>query len=418
MQSVPKNSTKFKIYILVSPAMQERPLYTSWTKDCTYPCVYVKQSPLSWTPPSDAGLIVSHMHFAFEYANKLFQIYKENQIPVLILMDGILEYKNIWLNALTADGSAYQPVFGHKVACIGASQARFIESWGNQGKCEIVGLPHLDQLREQGRSKKRKPINEYRILIASANRPFFNTEQENAVVQAYRDLVGVESSGFKFRGKPVEFIWRLSKNLAEQLSLPMRNFRRQPLWKDLDEVDAVITSPSTLFIESVLYGIPTAMIDYLNLPKYILSPWNINHKTQIRSIIRELLNPPIPKLQYQEIVLQDDYQMINPASQRLNELVESMISCRQTSVEESQPLRIPFQILDNSSGQAPENSFSPRLYYPENDSFQKDDLAELQSQLSMAIHRLGTIPEEINRLRQNNYKLAKQIRTLQKKLKH
>ena len=43
-------------------------------------------------------------------------------------------------------GSIFQPVVGHKIACLGRSQARILESWGNVGKCEIVGAPRLDRL--------------------------------------------------------------------------------------------------------------------------------------------------------------------------------------------------------------------------------------------------------------------------------
>ena len=121
-------------------------LYSTWIDDCPYPCKIVEGQAQDWKVPDDAGLVVTHEHFRWETISTLRRIYEEAKVPILILCDGILEFRNTWENPTIADGSVYQTIFGHKIACIGRAPARVIESFGNQGLCEIVGHPRVDDM--------------------------------------------------------------------------------------------------------------------------------------------------------------------------------------------------------------------------------------------------------------------------------
>ena len=87
------------------------------------------------------------MHYRWEGLAALRKLSADHpRLPLLVLADGILEYRNTWLNPGLPAGCMFQPLLGHKVACVGKSQARVLESWGNVGKCELVGLPRLDSV--------------------------------------------------------------------------------------------------------------------------------------------------------------------------------------------------------------------------------------------------------------------------------
>ena len=76
-----------------------------------------------------------------------------------------------------ADGSMFQPLVGHKVACIGRGQARFSNPGGIPGKAEVVGLPRLDDVLNQ----EPAPIQSdgmFRLLVATANTPAFDEGSE------------------------------------------------------------------------------------------------------------------------------------------------------------------------------------------------------------------------------------------------
>jgi hypothetical protein len=106
-------------------------------------------------------------------------------------MDGILEWRFIWANRDPTLGELsrprYQPVLSHKVACIGRSQARLFESWGNLGRCEVMGLPRLDALLGR-RPRSRVPGEPFRLLIATARMPAFTHGQLRLVEQSLRDM--------------------------------------------------------------------------------------------------------------------------------------------------------------------------------------------------------------------------------------
>src|SRR5688572_27537421 len=71
-------------------------------------------------------------------------------VPVLHVVDGVLEWRNTWENPRSLSEERglplFQPVLADKIACLGRSQARILESWGNLGRCEVVGAPRLDNL--------------------------------------------------------------------------------------------------------------------------------------------------------------------------------------------------------------------------------------------------------------------------------
>ena len=336
---------KWKIYIFVTPRMDRSPLYTSWVDHCPFECVFTEDEPLHWIPPDDAGLIVSHIQFYWDYTHKLWSIWVENKIPVLILADGVLDYKNTYDNPNIPAGTFYNPVFGHKIACIGWSQLRQIERWGNKGKCELVGLPRLDSWTFADHHASSASENSKTILVVSANTPFFTKEQEVLVRRSYQQLLDLSRIDIQIGGYDIKFKWRLRGELKDSLQPDVDTLAVGPLFDELSKADAVITAPSTVFIEAALLNLPTAILDYCNLPSYLSPAWRITVDTQIIDVLSELVDPPASKMQFQYDLLSDAYQREVPALTALYELMTTLISCRNKSFVQGEPLRIPQRIL-------------------------------------------------------------------------
>src|SRR5690606_16982634 len=123
------------VVILSHENEKKNPLYTSWVTKLKRPVKWITQCGPDWDPPANTGLIVTHDHYSEPWVSILRKA-KEKNIPTLVLADGILEYRNTFEHPDLVPGSLYQPVLGHKLACIGRSQARVVESWGNIGVCE------------------------------------------------------------------------------------------------------------------------------------------------------------------------------------------------------------------------------------------------------------------------------------------
>lgn len=384
--------------------------------DCPVECKLVDTAIHTWEPPNDTGIVITHMHYRWDEISALRRIYESTQIPILILADGILEYRNTWQNPTIADGSIFQPMIGHKLACIGNSQARHLESWGNSGKCEVTGLPRFDSVFDS----EYLPIQKegpFRLLIATANTPAFNASQRNQVVQSIEALrKRLEKNGI-INGRSVEVNWRLTDGLHEELNLPRRRDQsdRPHTLSDMVELsDAVITTPSTLYLDSVTKNRPTAILDFNNTPSYVNSAWTISAPLHINDVLKELENPPPPKLFYQQTALRDHLEHRGSARQRMHQLIEAMVEIGVKARASNEPLHFPAQILKANSReiQTAETDWDTHCLYPNNPVFQNTQVTRLQQELNQAIARLNQLPNELHKKHQHIEKQSRQIQTI------
>lgn len=381
--------SELRVYIL-SQFANERSLYNSWLNEL--PCEYViVNEPLQeWSPPSDAGILITHQHYRWEEASALRKAFEQNRIPTLVLADGILDYCNTWQHPDLADGSMFQPLLAHKIACIGNGQARLINSWGNAGKCEVVGLPRLDGLASQHPNQSSET---FRLLVATATTPAFTPDHRSTVARSLRALKEHLESAKTIAGRKIEVSWRLTDNLDEELGFKQPDDSQPPFSKALQNADAVITTPSTLYLESILAKRPTAILDFLNRPQYVPSAWSITSTEQIETIISELAQPAAAKIQFQDFILQEQLQTSESATQRMVSLVTTMIESGAAARKNNKPLELSPNIL--SATQPQFESYSLADLFPANETFKLQEVARLQVELSQAIKRMESMPVEL-----------------------
>ena len=383
-------------------------VYTSWMDESPLPCTVVDEFLPDWDVPDDAGILITHMHYRWEELHTLRKIHEQNQIPILILSDGILEYRNTWEHPELVDGSIFQPLFGHKLACIGRAQARVVESWGNAGRCEVVGLPRLDVIN----ANHIRPVNDsgpFRILVATANTPAFDDHQRETVVRSLGELKrwfeeNAELAADAAMGRsarPIEIIWRLSDGLDAELELgepvDLENDDRPPIGEVIEKVDAVITTQSTMYLESVLRGRPTAILDFHNSPAYLTAAWTINSAEPLSRVISELACPPVHKMQFQQFVLQDQLECQTAAKPRLLDLISSMVEAGKLARAKREPIELAARILiDSKYGlTAIPDGFALESLYPNDKAMQFQDVDRLKIELAAAIKRLEQMPCEL-----------------------
>lgn len=408
-----------RVYILCNFARFSS-LYTSWLDKLPVPYEVVEQAADRWNPPDDCGLVLTHMHYRWEEVHTLRQLTETQPFPILILADGILEYRNVYEHPELAEGCIFQPLMGHKLACLGRAQARLVESWGNVGKCEIVGLPRLDPfLLEQPPAVRT--AGPFRLLVATANTPFFNDLQREAVVESLLHLKQRLEANGRVNGRKMEVTWRLTGGLDRDLGLELspEGKARPSLSQAIDKSDAVITTPSTLYLESVLKRRPTAILDFYNSPNFLSAAWTINAPRHVNAILSELAHPPVAKLLFQETELHNQLACFSPAIPRMIELVLAMMRAGEDARRAGQPLSLPHRILaDPLHGFAPvEPQFDLTQLFPTNEAFAQQDRARLQVELNLARERIGSLPQELEEMRQRalelngkNHRLTQQLR--------
>lgn len=372
---------------------KDNPLYSSWASLLT-PANYVAEYDAGWIPPRTCALLITAQHYQATEISILRRAV-EKDIPTLVIADGILEYRNTWVHPDSAPGCIFQPVIGQKIACLGRSQARILESWGNLGKCEIVGAPHLDPLIG-GQPRKRQPDETFRFLVMTAKTPAFTLDQTALVKRSLQDLKFWFSQHRYLNGTPIEPVWRLTQNLDKEIGVENQfaELIDGELAELLGRVDAVITTPSTTMLQSMLHGLPVTLLDYNNCPHYVPAAWAITAPRHIDQVLPELLTPPTAKMLYQDTVLHDALECHTSAAPRMVQLIEEMLRIAHDCRSQNKPILFPRRILtDNQDGHhIPEERFDMRLLYPGHPVFTQMDRVMLQVEI-------GHLAKEMNSLR-------------------
>lgn len=336
----------------------------------------------------------------------------ENGILTLQMMDGILEWRRSW--DYTREGKIIgngpnplnQPAFADKIACLGFKDYRVLESWGNYGKCEITGMPRLKHIMNLRNDFSHLSQKKNRILISTAKTPAFTEKQAEKTIRSLTDLKEYFS-----KRKDIEVIWRITGDYHKLIGVEnsLNDLNGKEIHEIIQQVDAVITTPSTTILEAMTLKVPIATLDYHNLPHYFETAWSISAQTHIDSVVNELLDPPAVKLEYQDFLFHEQLYTLEDPNDRLVRLIKEMIKYKGRNNE------MPESILDNSYLGTLALKSDLSVYYPGLEWADKMDLKKLKLELSAA---RGTI--EILEIKSRNlektlhsipfYKLLKSIK--------
>lgn len=305
--------------------------------------------------------------------------------PTLYAIDGILEWRNIWEfpSNLGACLWTMRPVLADKIACIGRSQARILESWGNLGKCEIVGVPRFDRLL--GRTPRDPGDTPFRLLIMTAKAPGFTPDQIACARKSLADLKSWIDGYNLVNQRPIQPLWRVTAGLDAEIGVPneLRDTTGADLATVLGDVDAVMTTPSTAMLESMLHGLPVAVLDYTNSPQYVSAAWTVTCREHLDRVVAELMSPPESKRLHQRTLLHDHLECRTPAAPRMVTLIQEMHRRgRQSDGEASSP-RYPRRILADPQDEhhIPEETFDLQRLFPDHAVFRDLDVAKLQAEV-------------------------------------
>lgn len=330
------------------------------------------------------------------------------QIATLQVMDGITEWRNTWTRReLPFQRPLNQPVLAHKVACLGQADARLFESWGNVGKCEVVGHPRLDPLINLRRKISLEPIQgrPLRLLVMTARTPGFNKNEVEITYQSLLDL-----RDYLSQREDVQVVWRVTKGLHKRLGV--ENTYTEASGKELHELlgqmDALVTTPSTAMLEGMLFRMPVALLDYHNCPLYVHAAWRISSEEHIAAVLEDLRCPPLERMLYQDHCLHDALACRTAAMPRMVRLIEEMIRIKKMhGSRDSGELIFPHRILDEPQDFVswPSDSFNLEALYPNHPVFGQRDLLLLQAELDSALGAIEQVKEQVAILENRLHKI-------------
>lgn len=168
----------------------------------------------------------------------------------VLMMDGLTDWRNTFTNPRAGDGFL-RPAPVDLVCCSGMIDCHVLRSFGNNAVA--TGLPRIDAQFGDG-----APVHvPGPVLVATANNPTFNADERARLLVALRELKQAS------RWARSRLLWRLTDGLDDELGVKNQ---QGPLPRVLDNCGSVITTASTLQIEAMRAGKPTAILHPHNTP--------------------------------------------------------------------------------------------------------------------------------------------------------
>lgn len=243
---------------------------------------------------------------------------KRKNIPVIYVMDGIVEWSYLWENDafIRSSGTCLQPLVADFLCVIGRSPARYLSTLGLNSRIRIIGLPRLDHF---DRTRRCVAFKKHRVLVATANTCALNSNQLVHLKAALRDL-----KKFFSRNLHIEPVWRVDPLVTRELDVTLSDIA-QPIDTVLQSVTCVISFCSTLILEAMLKDVPVAIIEYRPVPLLATSAWQIRCGEHIEPVVKEMIAPPPEKLALQRSCLDDELEP-GCASEKLVEVMEAALT--------------------------------------------------------------------------------------------
>lgn len=205
-------------------------------------------------------------------------------VPTLLLMDGVVEYRNTFVNPDVPE-RYLRPAPVDAIACAGEIDRARLWSWGNVAVA--TGLPRI-----AAAFPKVLPLNDLqstRVLVATARRPAFDAAERQRLAAALRDVrAAAQEAGWGDR-----VVWRLTAGLDEELGVANDT---RPLRECLADCRGVLTTPSTLLLEAMAAGRACGILHPQDGPLWqeAMGEWrgaDVSPRQDLTALLRRLAAP-------------------------------------------------------------------------------------------------------------------------------
>lgn len=248
---------------------------------------------------------------------------RKHRVPTIVMMDGTIEWNHFFENPKWSYGSnetPYIPIYCDKVFAPGANTVRFLEFFGNKGKCEATGLPRFDHYR--GKFHLSPSTNRtIRVGVMSSNTAGYTQDQVDNSIALFTSINEVFQYIVGF-----ELKWRLRKGFNEKLPFKAVNSPEKGLEEFVANVDVVICQPSTAAYEAMMLGKPTAIADFGAAPNYLRGAWEIRKSQHILDTVKDMVKLPRHKTMMQQYILHDTLANCGRSAQVCAATIEDMIA--------------------------------------------------------------------------------------------
>jgi len=284
---------------------------------------------------------------------------KKSGIPVFHVIDGILEWRNLFENPRSTEAKngspLYQPVLADHTFCMGPIQKWQLEWLGN-ASIHATGLPRLDTI-PVSHCRPRTVSNPPRLLVATANTPWFNAEQRQRFMAEFSRLVGLCLAGTSRPNPDFQCTWRVAQVAATSLGLVADSSGSAA--DALASCDALLTTPSSLAVEAMLMGVSTMLFDPFACPAFIPAAWNATSAETAFAQIPSLLRPAETRCRLQDSIRGLIAPTDRGATNRVRECILQVVRSGRVQPGEGAPAFSPASPLHDFKSKEFPPQFSP-----------------------------------------------------------
>ena len=276
-----------------------------------------------------AGLVVT-IHSTLTAVEKIVK-QLSGRVRTLTLQDGAIEYRSS--KHRRSGHFRFRPLWTDYAAVFGERSKNLMVAAGNDpSRIFVTGSPRFDHYASE------RPVGEPKsaqLLITMSNRPAFS---KDSLVNFYRLLAqtiscceqrGIDFKVRKSRGtRPggIEHIdlvaERLESNVIETYERVGDSERT--LFEDIRDAYAVITTPSTVSMETLAMGRRLCHLIIDAETTYTGSAWTIGRENDIDGILNELSSPPRFKMEYQEMVFRENLAYLGTSTKEVADLIRRL----------------------------------------------------------------------------------------------
>jgi hypothetical protein len=219
-------------------------------------------------------------------------------VPTLLLVDGPLEWANLYLNPslarLRASGAAsglFEPVVHDAVATIGTAQTEWIEE-RNRGR----GIAFMSYANRRIRTAQDKTMDRstdadrarpFDFLVTTARTPYFDERERRALI-ATLSACGraLEAAGHRTLVRLFDDELRD----AVRAAAPSSSFDTDGSFEDaLARTRCVLGTPSSVLLEAMQHDRPTGLLMFRDSPLFYQTGWLLGCEADWEPSLRSML---------------------------------------------------------------------------------------------------------------------------------
>lgn len=203
------------------------------------------------------------------YSSSLYNLIvynlKCNNIKTMLLMDGICEFSNFINNKNICNLGLenYHPIIADSIGVVGDMAQLYFNSYG------VNAVRYLPPRVLPCRRQYNNGNEMFDFLITTANTAYYDEHEFSVLVNLIKKVIETLDKN------NMTYCFRVfDENLIQELEISAStNFKSGDFGTCVSKAKAVITTPSSIVLDSMNMGLPVATLVYRDSPLFIQSGW-------------------------------------------------------------------------------------------------------------------------------------------------